>query len=138
MWFCHRPSAYGCRVGKSLIGSGVPANDVTCAVCQEALGDAALVEHFDRPRVQPARAGAGEVAVRAPLDDRDVDARQRQLGGQHQPGRTAAGDRHGMLGHVHPQPRFLGFSACGGALCSTTRGLLQAPLPDINWERRGR
>ena len=52
--------------------------------------------------VQTARARAGEVLAGAPLDDGDVDPRQRQLARQHQPRRTAAGDHHRMLGHRHP------------------------------------
>ena len=64
---------------------------------QEAVGDPALVEHLDRPRVQPARPRAGKVLVRAPLDDRHVDPRERQLPRQHQPRRAAADDHHRML-----------------------------------------
>ena len=40
---------------------------------EEALRDAALIEHLDRARVQAAGARAGEVVVGAPLDDGDVD-----------------------------------------------------------------
>jgi hypothetical protein len=39
--------------------------------------------------------------IGTPLDDRDVDPRQGQLGRQHDPRRTAAGDHHRMLGHGH-------------------------------------
>ena len=52
-------------------------------------------------RVQTARARAGEVLAGAPLDDRHVDPRQRELARQHQPGRTSSGDHHRMLGHGH-------------------------------------
>jgi hypothetical protein len=62
------------------------------ALREEPVGDAALVEHLDGARVQPARADAEELLRGAPLDDGDVDAGQRQLAGEHQPGRTAAGD----------------------------------------------
>ena len=51
--------------------------------------------------VQAAGARAGEVLAGAPLDDGDVDPRQRQLARQHQPRRTASGDHHRMLGHRH-------------------------------------
>ena len=51
--------------------------------------------------VQTACARAGEVLAGAPLDDGDVDPRQRQLARQHQPRRTASGDHHRMLGHRH-------------------------------------
>src|SRR6266511_101389 len=51
--------------------------------------------------MQTARARASEVLVGAPLDNGNVDARQRQLGRQHQPCRTPAGDHHRMLSHSH-------------------------------------
>src|SRR5207244_930720 len=43
----------------------------------------------------------GEVLAGAPLDDGNVDARQRQLARQHQPCRTSSGDHHRTLGHRH-------------------------------------
>jgi hypothetical protein len=51
--------------------------------------------------VQTACARAGEVLAGAPLDDGNIDARQRQLARQHQPCRTSSGDHHRMLGHRH-------------------------------------
>ena len=79
---------------------------------KEPIGDAALVEDLDGARLQTARARARQVLVGAPLDDGDVDARQRQLARQHQPGRTASGDHHRVLGHrltmVHRASRTLG------------------------------
>jgi hypothetical protein len=66
---------------------------------EEPIGDAALIEHLDRARVQTAGARAGQVLPGAPLDDGDVDARQRQLARQHQPRRSSSGDHHRMLGH---------------------------------------
>ena len=38
-----------------------------------------------------------ESLVRAPLDDGDVDARQRQLARQHHPRRTSSGNHHRMF-----------------------------------------
>ena len=66
-------------------------------LAQEALRDAALIEDLDGPRVQSAGPRTDELLIRAPLDHGDVDIRERQLGGQHQTGRAAAGDhaRHG-------------------------------------------
>src|ERR671917_339313 len=49
--------------------------------------------------MQTACARAGEVLAGAPLDDGNVDARQRQLARQHQPRRTSSGDHHRLLGH---------------------------------------
>ena len=68
---------------------------------EEPIGDSALIEHLDGACVQAACARAGEVLALAPLDDGDVDPRQRQLARQHQPRRTASGDHHRMLGHRH-------------------------------------
>src|SRR5205807_2332087 len=69
---------------------------------KEPIGDATLIEDLDGARVQSTRARAGEVLAGAPLDNGNVDARQRQLARQHQPRRTAPGDHHRMLGHRHP------------------------------------
>ena len=68
---------------------------------EEPIGDPALIEHLDRARVKAAGPRAGEHVIGTPLDDRDVDLRQRQLGRQHHPRRTASGDHHRMLGHPH-------------------------------------
>jgi hypothetical protein len=68
---------------------------------QEPIGDAALIENLDGACVQAARARAGEVLAGSPLDDGDVDLRQRQLARQHQPCRTSAGDHHRMRGHSY-------------------------------------
>src|ERR687893_2218092 len=51
--------------------------------------------------MQTAWAQADEVPAGAPLDNGNVDARQRQLARQHQPRRTSSGDHHRMLGHRH-------------------------------------
>ena len=51
--------------------------------------------------LQAACARTSEGLADAPLDDGDVDARQRQLARQHQPRRTASSDHHAMLGHRH-------------------------------------
>jgi hypothetical protein len=39
--------------------------------------------------------------IETPLDDRHVHVRQRQLGRQHHPRRTASGNHHSVLGHGH-------------------------------------
>ncbi len=61
---------------------------------EEAFRDSTLIEHLDRARMQTACARAGEILVRAPLDDGYVDPRQRELGRQHHPRRTASSDHH--------------------------------------------
>src|SRR4051812_49439765 len=58
---------------------------------EEAIRDSALIEYLDGARVQTARARAGEVLARAPLDDHDVDLQKRQLARQHQARRTSSG-----------------------------------------------
>jgi len=47
--------------------------------------DSPLIEHLERAFVQPACAQAGEVVAFAPLNDRDIDPRQRQFAGHNQP-----------------------------------------------------
>ena len=66
---------------------------------EEPIGDSALIEDLDGACVQAAGARADEVLAGAPLDNGNVDARQRQLARQHQPCRTSSGDHHRMLGH---------------------------------------
>jgi hypothetical protein len=84
---------------------------------EESVGDPALVEDLDGACMQTARARAGEVLAGPSLDDDDVHPRQRQLARQHQPGRTASGDHHRMLGHRH--------------VVTPIRSGIQAPEPAI-------
>jgi hypothetical protein len=65
----------------------------------------ALIQHFDRARVQTAGARAIEILTRAAFDDHNVDPRQCQLAGQHHPGRAATGDHHRVLGHASVSAR---------------------------------
>jgi hypothetical protein len=65
---------------------------------EEPVGDAALVEHFDRACVQAAGARADKLEAGTPLHDDHVDFRQGQLARQHHPGRAASGDHHRMVG----------------------------------------
>jgi hypothetical protein len=51
--------------------------------------------------MQTACARAGELLAGAPLDNGDVNPRQRQLARQHQPWRTSSDDHHRMVGHRH-------------------------------------
>ena len=104
IWFCQSPSEYLWRVGKSLMSSDGRAErrDLShLPLGEEPISDPTLIEHLDRARVKTAGPRAGEHMVGAPLDDRDVDPRQRQLSRQHHPRRTASGDHHRMLAHGH-------------------------------------
>jgi plasmid stability protein len=68
---------------------------------QEPISDTALIEHFDRAGVETAGSRSVELLAGAPLDDDDIDPRQRQLGRQHQPGRATTRDHNRVLGHRH-------------------------------------
>jgi hypothetical protein len=83
MWFCHSPSPWLWRVvagGKVADVQGGPAETLDLgrlSIREKPIGDPALIEHLDRPRLKAARTRAGQVLAVAPLDDRDVDPRQR-------------------------------------------------------------
>jgi hypothetical protein len=68
---------------------------------EEPIGDSTLIENLDGAREQTARALAGQVLVRPPFNDRDVNPCQRQLTCQHQPRWTASDDHHGVFRHRH-------------------------------------
>ena len=68
---------------------------ITPRIAMLSFSNFGSVRHPDTDKV----ARAVELLVRAPLDDGDVHARQRQLARQHQPRRTSPNDHHGMLGH---------------------------------------
>jgi hypothetical protein len=61
---------------------------------EEPISDSTLIEHLDGACMQTACARANEVLAGAPLDNGNVDSRQRQLAGQHQPCRTSSDDHH--------------------------------------------
>ncbi|SLC99144.1 Uncharacterised protein [Mycobacteroides abscessus subsp. massiliense] len=72
--------------------------------CRESLGceaveDAPLIKYFQGARGHAGGARAVQFVRGAPLDDRDIGARQRQLAGQHQSRWPASGNNHRMLGH---------------------------------------
>ncbi|CAH0127363.1 hypothetical protein SRABI26_00124 [Arthrobacter sp. Bi26] len=64
------------------------------ALGEEPVGNPALIEDFDRPRVEPARTRAHQLRRRAALHNGRIHPRQRQLTGQHHPSRTASGNDH--------------------------------------------
>jgi hypothetical protein len=69
--------------------------------------------------VEPACAQAGEILAFAPLDNGDVDSRQRQFACQHQPGWTSTSYNHRMLGHRHTPARIIpAASSCAGFIAT--------------------
>ena len=89
------------RQGTEIEGHpGEPGRAGDLALGQEAVHDAALIEDLEGSRKEATGACARDVLVGAPLDDRDIDAGQRQLTGQHQARRPGPGDQHGVLGQV--------------------------------------
>jgi hypothetical protein len=66
---------------------------------KESVGDSALIENLDGAGVQSAGPRAGKILAGAPLDDGNVDLRQPEFAGQHQPRRARSGDHHPMFGH---------------------------------------
>ena len=76
-----------------------PGNLRLLPLREEPISNSTLIEDLDGARVQAARARAGELLVRAPLDNGNIDPGQRQLARQHQAGRTSSGDHHRMFTH---------------------------------------
>ena len=89
----------GGKVADVQTGAGERRDLSHLSLREEPIGDSALVEDLDGACVQAACARAGAVLTGAPLDDGDVDPRQRQLARQHQPRRAASGYHDRMLGH---------------------------------------
>src|SRR5690606_26510842 len=69
---------------------------------QEAVSDAALIEHLDRAGVEATGPGANELLGGPPFDNGDIDSGQCQLARQHQSGRASASDDYGMVRHASP------------------------------------
>ena len=69
---------------------------------EEPISDATLIEHLDRARVDSAGPRAGERVIGSPLNDHNLDFRQRQFGRQHHPRRPSSSDHYRMLCHNHP------------------------------------
>ena len=117
----------GGKVADVQADAGEPRDLSHLPLREEPIGDSALIEDLDGACVQTARARAGEVLAGAPLDDGDVDARQRQLARQHQPRRTSSGDHHRMLGHSCLPSGFR------RAIMGHEGGLVSSPACAINW-----
>ena len=90
---------------------------------EEPFRDATLIEHLDGAGVQTPGSRSVEILTGASFDDDDVDPRQRQLARQHQPGRTASGDHHRMLGHRCHSP----FGRAGSRKIGTSAPKLNHP-----------
>ena len=71
---------------------GVAERRVLLPRFDEAVSDPALVEHLQGSDVESTGPRAVDDGRVATLDDHHVDARQRQLAGQHQPRRPASRD----------------------------------------------
>ncbi len=112
-------------------GEGTPER-VLVAEREEPLQQTALVHHLDAARVQTERADIPG-RLRLLLQHDRSHPSQPQLAGQHQPGRSTAGNDH--IDHHHPIPvEAQGFSmwlrsaaASGG---TTARGIA-CPIPSI-------
>src|SRR5882757_431689 len=90
----------GGKVADVQTDPGEPSDLRHQSLREEPISDSALIENLDGARVQTACARPDEVLAGAPLDNGNVDVRQRQLAGQHQSGRARAHDqdigiRHG-------------------------------------------
>ena len=94
-------------------GPGVAHERMLLALREEAFRDAPLIEHLYGAGVKTPGSRAVDILTGSSFDDDDVDPRQRQLARQHQPGRAATGDHHGVLGHKA--------SSRVGAICSRKR-----------------
>ena len=80
-----------------VIAGGGPTGLMLAGELALAGVDVVIVERRASQDVHGSR--AGEVLAGAPLDNGNVDPRQRQLARQHQPGRAASSDYHPMFGH---------------------------------------
>jgi hypothetical protein len=84
-------------------GDHVEAHDLSRPpLGEEAIGDPALIQDLEGARMQTASARADEVLAGAPLDNGNIDPRQGELAGQHQPCRTCSGNHHRASGHRRP------------------------------------
>jgi len=95
-----QPEPVGMPSGKVADVQSAPAEALDLGnlpLRQEPISDATLIENLDGAGVKTAGTGAWEILAGAPLDDGDVDPRQRQLPRQHQPRRAPSGDHHRML-----------------------------------------
>ena len=82
----------------------------------------------------PAREPAS-VLVGAPLDDRDVDARQRQLARQHQSRRAASGDEHRR--HQVTRPGAASMRLCSPRLDEAAQAVERVPDVGVAGVERG-
>jgi hypothetical protein len=87
-----------------LLDPGETEDRVLLAQRQDPLQQAALVHHFQGTNAQAERAGPRDRLVLL-LEHEHVHAVQPQLGGQHQSGRSAAGNDH--VDHENPRQVWL-------------------------------
>ena len=81
MWFCaEREPVVAARREVADVERAREAGDLhDLPLRKKTIGDSPLIEHFDRARMQPACACASELLALTPLDDRDIDPRQREF-----------------------------------------------------------
>src|SRR5262245_64265761 len=89
----------GGKVTEVELGGRKPGDLSLLPFGEESLGDSALIDNLDGACVQSACTRSGKILAGATLDDGNVDLRQRELSGQHQPRGAAPGDRHRMFVH---------------------------------------
>jgi hypothetical protein len=80
---------------------GEPSDLHRLPLREEPIGNSSLIEDLDGARVKAAGTRAGEVLAGAPLDNGNVDSRQRRLARQHQAGRARAHDQDIGIPHDH-------------------------------------
>ena len=112
-----------------VIAGGGPTGLMLAGELALAGVDVAIVER--RATQDLAGARSIHILIGAWFDDDDVDARQRQLARQHQPGRAASRDHHRMLGHPR-LPLFSVGSGLGRRVCGMPPVLPQAPSCGIH------
>jgi hypothetical protein len=122
----------GQPVGRGFVDAGEETTErVLLAVREEALQQAALVHHLDAAHVQAERADI-RARLRILLQHERVHAVQPQLAGQHQAGRSAAGNDH--VKHEPPIRSRLHLASCSarsGGAHPRAHVLRESPIPQV-------
>ena len=99
-------SPYGCRLGRSLMSRRIQAKPRSGrpSLGEEAVGDPALIEDLDRPRMQAAGTRADDVLARPPSTIATSTPARASSPASIRPGRTGADDDHGVVAQRYPAP----------------------------------